>query len=249
MVSDTSVVATNYFPSTRGLAGESLEFAFVRARNELKVPLKAVSSTDFEYIAINTPGLRIARAKAYSPSFPENCVVVIVVPFSFQKLPMPSKGLLDTVLCHLDKHRLITTKVVIVGPKYVGINAYPSITVKSKSSPDKVKDGIVKALDNFFSPLSLAPEQNAWRFGRDVFQSEVIAIIEAVEGVDCVAELSLVGSGNLANFEPKGGDIIIKNYSLVYLHSCHVNFVLSSEGCKNMKNDEHRKREDIHRNG
>jgi hypothetical protein len=55
-----------------------------KIRKNLREPFKGVSSADIEYIAMSTPGLRVARAKVYASKEEgeENTVTVIVVPFS-----------------------------------------------------------------------------------------------------------------------------------------------------------------------
>ena len=130
----SGISASNPLDSTRGIDEESIEHTKARSRQELNIPFKAVGSTNFEYIAKQTPGLRVARAKAFPSSLPgNNTVNVIVVPFTLsRKIPSPpSQGFLRTVAEHLDKHRLITTKVTVNGPGYVGISITAVITTKT----------------------------------------------------------------------------------------------------------------------
>jgi hypothetical protein len=53
-----------------------------------------------------------------------------------------------------------------------------------------VRDRIVSFLD----PRSGGPEGKGWPFGRDVFGSELIEQIEAVDGVDYITDLMLTGA-------------------------------------------------------
>ena len=223
--SGQNIDAINYFQSTRGADRESIFDSIARARKELKIPYKAVSSSDFEYITINTPGVRISRAKAFVSKEEENSVTVIVVPFSFDDTPTASSGLLKTVCHHLDMHRLITTRLKVKGPEYVGISVLAKITIKKDSNSQTVKDAVCVSLANFINPISRNPQQNAWPFGRNVYKSEIYALMENIYGVDCIVELRLFGSGNPRNFENRDESILIKNYSLVYLKSCSINVV------------------------
>ncbi|HTG17749.1 MAG TPA: hypothetical protein VK747_21055, partial [Blastocatellia bacterium] len=100
-----------------GKASETLEDAQVRAREDLRTHYQAVTSADFEFVAVNTPGLRVSRAKAI-PGFsfsnkadPQASVTVVVLPYSLSAKPVPSENFLRTVCRHLDRHRLITTQV------------------------------------------------------------------------------------------------------------------------------------------
>jgi predicted phage baseplate assembly protein len=226
--SGQDIEAVNYIQSTRGIDREALSDAIARARKDLTIPYKAVSSPDFEYIAINTPGTRISRAKAFVSLDEINSVTVIVVPFSFDEAPTPSKGLLKTVHHHLDIHRLITTRIKVKGPDYVGISVITKIRIKKNSNPQTVKDSVCTSLVNFINPISRNPEQNAWPFGRDVYKSEVYALIGSINGVDCIIDLRIFGSGDFKNFENRDGNTIIRNYSLVYMKSCSVNVVTTA---------------------
>jgi hypothetical protein len=49
------------------------------------------------------------------------------------------------------------------------------------------------ALDRFFHPLAGGPEGTGWPFGRDVYRSEVLQVIDEVPGVANVLALELVG--------------------------------------------------------
>jgi Baseplate J-like protein len=230
--SEPSVEATNYFPSSKVEQPELITMAMARMRSELRIPFKAVSSDDFEYIAKNTPGLRVSRAKAFSSISDENTVIVIAVPFSFDKTPKPSKGFLDTICHHLDSHRLITTRLKVKEPQYVGIYVNATITVKPAADPESIREMIVETLDSFLNPISRRPGQNAWPFGRNVYKSEVISTIENVEGVDCVVDLFLAGSGAPGNFENRGGDVLIYNFSLVYLKGYSLQIMPPGAECR-----------------
>lgn len=220
--------------SSVGIGQETLNGAFVRARRELKMPLKAVSASDFEYIAVHTPGLRVARAKAFSmPPPDENLVKVIVVPCSLSKNPIPNKEFLRTVSEHLDKHRLLTTNVQAIGPVYVAISIEMKITLKPNIKPEFIKDRLRKRLFDFLSSGSCIQKSDSqsrntttssgWEFGKAVYRSDVYAQIGNVEGVDRVRDLRLViSSGHEYSSYDEDGNVIIKELCLVYLQSCSV---------------------------
>jgi hypothetical protein len=66
---------TNFVPSRGGRDAETLEAAKLRARKELSTRNRAVTATDFEWIALQTPTVRVRRA--------------IVVP---RRRPLPAGG-------------------------------------------------------------------------------------------------------------------------------------------------------------
>ena len=104
----------NYRPATNGQDEESVDSAKKRGPLELKTSHRAVTSEDFEFLAEQTPGVRVQRAKAlplFHPDFPNTnipgVVTVIIVPESKEAKPIPSEGLLKTVCAYLNKHRLL----------------------------------------------------------------------------------------------------------------------------------------------
>jgi hypothetical protein len=55
-----------------------------------------------------------------------------------------------------------------------------------------------------------------WDFGKDVYKSEIISILEKIEEVDYVLNIVLNVSGSYDSFErDKEGNILINNLNLV----------------------------------
>ena len=80
--------AINFFPSSVGRKAETIRESIIRARQELIVPFKAVSKSDYEYLAKNTPGLRVEKARAMMSNRPgeENMLIIArcsVLTFTF----------------------------------------------------------------------------------------------------------------------------------------------------------------------
>ena len=241
------IFGMNLQPSSLGKLDEDLKEAVIRVRQDLLVPFKAVSKKDCEYIAKNTPGLRVGKVKVVTnnevkgsvtvldeskrnmdvvsikePESLENTLFVSAIPYSFSKKPIPNQPFLNTILKHLDKHRLITTKIKMVIPEYVGI----SITAKGRlgnQSFDKtqVRQKIYDMLEHTFRPLPNNfgnMEFEGWDFGKDVYKSEIISIVEMVGEVDSIFDMTLDASGSYDSFKKdKEGNILINNLNLVYL--------------------------------
>ena len=51
------------------------------------------------------------------------------------------------------------------------------------------------ALATFLDPLLGGPSGRGWPFGRDVYRSELLALVDGVAGVDHVTALSMSGNG------------------------------------------------------
>ena len=202
---------------------ETMESAETRARRDLSIPYRAITAADFEEAATSTPGLRVVRAKAipnYHPLYPcvvnfPNWVTVVVVPSSRETdaMPLPGQGFLDTVSRHLGRHRLVTTGVSVVAPKYVRISVGCTVKIRKRSSPSAVAAMVEEALMQFLDPLHGGPDRKGWPFGRSVFPSEIYQVVNAVEGVDYATDLSISAEGE---YQENEGIIRIPPVALVY---------------------------------
>lgn len=208
--------------ATGGAIAESLEQAQLRARKQLRTPFRAVTSADFENLALATPGLRVARAKVI-PSLSStelkqaNLVEVVVVPCSPLMPPKPSEGFLKTVEKHLKKHRLITTKIVVISPDYVEIIVVATVCSKPGFLERDTRDSIEKKLNQFLNPLKGGGvSAEGWEFGRTVYQSEIYAAIESIDAVDCVRSLALNFEGASAFRDNKDNIQLTSLQCLVY---------------------------------
>ena len=211
---------TNPEAAAGGRDEETLEEIKQRAPKELKTRNRAVTNQDFENIALGTPCIRVARAKTlelFHPDYPGSeipgSVTVIVVPYSEDKKPYPSKNFITTVCYHLNKHRLLTTELHVMAPCYEEISIEASVITDVNSSPGNVKLEILNRLDTFLNPLKGGPAGTGWEFGRTVYYSEVFEEILKISGVARVEKVILKKNG-IASMECKNVELA-KN-SLVY---------------------------------
>ncbi len=210
------VTAINTRAASGGAAAETLDGAKIRVREDLKRVCRAVTSADYEHLSMNTPGLRVARAKAIPRYHPDRdgevpgIVTMIVVPESPYTKPKPSLGFLKTVYRHLDMHRLLTTELFVMPPEYVDISVVATVVIKPKKDPGRVTDDLEKELGNFLHPIKGGVDRGGWHFGRPVHKSEIYKIIDGVEGVDYVTNLRLKREGR-----DQPGDITIPPHGLV----------------------------------
>jgi Baseplate J-like protein len=194
------VDVTNPVPATGGAAAETLAHAEGRAGELTTQVTRAVTLTDYERLALETPGGRLARASARAnahPGFP--CVVatgvvtVAVVPHLPPDRPVPSAGLLRAVAAYLDPRRIVGTRFEVTGPTYTEVRVRARVRATRLADTTEVGGRIVGALDAFFHPLHGGPDGAGWPLGRDVVRSEVLQEIDDVTGVDHVLALDLIG--------------------------------------------------------
>ncbi len=220
----------NLFAAAGGRDEETLEEAKRRAARSLRARCRAVTTEDFELLAMQAAA--IARAKAlplFHPQFPEvkvpGAVTVIVVPDSPALKPLPSEGTLRTVCAYLDQRRLLTTEVFVVAPRYQQILIDAAITAREDADLAAVKEGVEQVLTAYFHPLTGGDDGTGWPFGGTVRFSRVYQQVFNVAGVDSIERLVIELDGE-AMTECK--DIPITANALLFSdgHKIDVNYQL-----------------------
>ncbi|MFL6415132.1 MAG: hypothetical protein ACJ74Y_05615 [Bryobacteraceae bacterium] len=166
---------------------------------DLSRPHRAVTPSDFEDLALRSPGHREAEfavqvgrakclvrtdlssagARSRSDDAPGHVSLLIV--------PKPFEAKIDPLLRHVrslvEKARLIGTRVHVVPARYLSLSVRLSITADHRFSTAGVKTALITALTNFFDPLNGGEEGTGWPFGRSVFVSELYQLLVAVPGI------------------------------------------------------------------
>jgi len=178
----------------------------------LPAPSNAVNLLDLERLALNVPGTRVARAFAcasWHPDYPclqaAGIVTVVVMPAMRTPTPQPSEGLLRAVKSYLDRRRMVCTRLEVVGPSYVTVRVTAKVKADVGAQTERVRLGIVQALNDFLDSHVGGPRRLGWPFGRAVFHAEILQVIHTVPGVDHVVSLSLQAE----NGESRCGDLSI----------------------------------------
>jgi hypothetical protein len=161
-------------------------------------PERAVTLADFERLALEVPGTTIARARAWSELDPAyaclrapGTVSVVIVPRYPRARPAPSEGLLRHVRRYLERRRTIGTRLVVTGPQYVEVRVRVVLRAGRRADPERVRADVEAAIKAFLDPLIGGPLARGWPFGRDVFRTEVLQVVDGVRNVDHVLELEL----------------------------------------------------------
>lgn len=217
-ISGTGVV--NYEHSFGGRKALTIEESFKEARKELNAITRAVTDEDYEYIVKSTPGLMINNAKVIIPkennvygNTNPNCVYIVVEPYSNKSKPVLNDLYIKNIKSYIEKFRLVTTEVRILSPEYIGIGVYGDII--SKSYYRNAADIIYKEIYNYFKDKN-------WQFGEGVKYSEIYGIIDTLECVEYIYNLSINFSGK--GMKKSGSDDIdIPENGMVYLENYEIN--------------------------
>ena len=204
--------------ATQGQAREAVLEAAGQAFIQHTKQQMAVTLSDYEALALETPGVQLVRVKAFANLHPHfSClkasgvVTLIVLPSLPQVRPTPSVGLCKTIHEYLMRRRVIGTRLEVIGPTYLEIAVRASVKACSGASLGQVQKRIIRNLQRFFHPIYGGSDGSGWPFGRNVYRSEVLQVIDETSGVDYVMNLELVQAGK----EPSCGNICIGMFGLV----------------------------------
>ncbi len=188
--------------ATGGAEEESLTHAQGRAIQTVQEVSRAVTLKDCETLALETPGVDLARASAVANQHPgfqcysaPGFITLVVVPRLPLGRPSPSPQLLSAVSAYLNPRRVMGTSIVVTGPEYLEVGVHAEVKAFVGTGKVAIADGVTTALQEFFDPLRGGPEGGGWPLGRDVYISEVVEVIASVPGVDHVLNIRLVVPG------------------------------------------------------
>jgi predicted phage baseplate assembly protein len=187
---------SNLFAATGGADLESVDEIKMRGPFMLKNRGRAVTREDFEWLAVQSSN-SVARANCIPGHKSEGQVTIVVVPKmsklhdDFSKKPMPSTELVRRVQAYLDERKLLTTRVNVVKPRYRELSVSVEIMRRSSGSGDRIKREIDERMRTFLHPLKGGREESGWPFGRNLFKVDLYHVVEEVEGVDFVRNISI----------------------------------------------------------
>ncbi|HTG17748.1 MAG TPA: baseplate J/gp47 family protein, partial [Blastocatellia bacterium] len=178
---------------------ELIEKALERGPQVLKNRGRAITAEDFEWLA-KEASQAIARAKCLSDfndqgKYETGWVTVLIVPLSTDERPLPSPQLRQRVEEYLLNRSANVASfprhIKVIPPAYVAVKVQADVYPVSLDLAPQVESEAIKTLRRFLHPLSGGYYNNGWDFGRLPCLSDFYALLEAVEGVDHVDNLSL----------------------------------------------------------
>src|SRR5262249_37113144 len=125
---------------------------------------------------------------------------------------MPTPGVLWAVQQYLDRRRSPGTELHVVAPTYTPVKVSATLQAQAGFDPQALRAAALEALARFFDPLRGGPDGSGWPIGRDVFRSEVMALLATVPGVSCVPGLGLQGEQDC---EPRCGNLPVCDDNLI----------------------------------
>ena len=222
------------FASCGGAAAETLNEAKARAVREFATTTRAVTLEDFEALALATPGVPLVRAHViaeYHPDMPcipvTGSTTVVVVPRCPVHRPEPTVALVANVQRSLERRRLLASEIHVVGPHYTTV----AVNARLAARPEVDRRALMRqahgALERFFHPLHGGPEGHGWPIGRSVYRSELLALLNGLDGVLYVEDMTWHVDGKEAS---RCGNITICRHGLV-ASGKHMITIKEGSGC------------------
>lgn len=195
---------TNLEPAWGGLDAETLDAARMRAPAMLRSRDRAVTESDFEFLAMQAIPAAIGRVKCLQPSPGDGGrvvpgqVYVLVVP----RIPRPS-GFLEPaqlelpaedarkLTAYLDERRLLTTRLDIRPPAYYWVSAKARLRPTPGAKAEDVQAAVLTRLYAFLNPLTGGPDGRGWPFGRHLFVSDVYQCLQGLPNIQFIRSVEL----------------------------------------------------------
>lgn len=178
---------------------EPIEKALERGPQVIKNRGRAIAAEDFEWLA-KQASQAIARAKCL-PTFDDKgkyqtgWVTIIIVPDNKDARPLPSPQLRQRVEKYLlDRAPNVASfprHVKVIPPAYVAVRVLADVYPLTIDLAPQVESDATSALQKFLHPLTGGYESAGWDFGRFPCLSDFYRLLEEIEGVDHVDNLSL----------------------------------------------------------
>jgi hypothetical protein len=194
---------TNRLDADGGAGLETAETARQRGPQTLRHRGRAVSRTDFEWLAREAAGTRLARVvclpninRAFRKE--PGWVTLVIVPQGTERKLVPSVELIQQVENSFSNRSFAglsaLNHVQVTGPDYLEVTVVADAVLRDLRQASQVKQQIADALDRFLHPLTGGPSGEGWKLGRNVFASEIASVIHTVPGVDYLNSLQLIPS-------------------------------------------------------
>ncbi len=187
-----------------GADSEPVERVLRRAPQIVRHRRQAITAADYEALSLDaSPAVAVARALPTThPSgrFAPGWVTVRIVPHGTEPRPLPSWELREQVRRFLEARTPATARrhVRVIPPLFLPVGVTAVLSAVDDSAAGDVVDRTRAALGVFLHPLTGGPYGDGWPFGRDVYLSDVAALLEGVDGLDFVETLALSVDGVLA---------------------------------------------------
>jgi hypothetical protein len=186
----------NPLAATGGADRETIDDAKNRAPFTIKSRDRAVTSEDFEMLALRASPT-LARARCVPDRSNRGYITLVLVPKGetrgeeLNRRLTPSNEVLRYVKQYLDDRKLVGTVLNVVRPRYKDLSLRVVLIRRTVGTSDRLRRDIELKLRRYLHSLVGGRSGKGWDFGRPVLKTELIHTVEEVPGVEGVDALDI----------------------------------------------------------
>ena len=190
---------SNREPAQGGMDVESLDSSKARVPGYLRSLARAVTAADFEHLTHEAVPGQVGRVHCLQPPLTNpGEIQVLVIPhiprlqgfIAPESLELPD-DVRDHIQEYLDERRLLSTQLEVTAPAYQWVETEIRFRVSAHHDFEKVRQSVEASLYGFLNPLTGGPDGDGWPFGRDLFVSDIMAVLLTIPGVNFVRSVDL----------------------------------------------------------
>lgn len=190
-----SVTADNDYAANPGADAETTDQIKVHARSYVRAPRVLFDLDDVEAAVSSVPGVSAVKAVNWEvmEGLPHHLIELFIFPSSATASSLEcSPALKESILNYLtaDRPLVMGQKAVIGTATYRKLDFNLQVNVLAGYSATAVKQAIMTMLNALFDPV----QTNVWgfkpTFGMSIYSSQLIAILQSIEGVRNLIMLS-----------------------------------------------------------
>lgn len=182
-----------------GLDAESLESAMMRVPSLLRSRDRAVTESDYEFLATQARPASIGRVRCLQPRPSEagrvapGQVYLLVIPrvsnagsyLEPEELTLNPDDV-QALNTYLDERRMLTTRLDIRPPAYYWVACRVQLRAAPGVAQATVEAEALRRLYRYLNPLTGGPKGTGWPFGRDLFISDVYQCLQGMPDVQFI---------------------------------------------------------------
>ncbi|MBN1250111.1 MAG: putative baseplate assembly protein [Anaerolineae bacterium] len=182
-----------------GLDAESLQSAMMRVPALLRSRDRAVTESDYEFLATQARPAAIGRVRCLQPKPSEagrvapGQVYLLVIPrvanpdgyLEPQELTLNPDDV-TALATYLDERRMLTTRLDIRPPAYYWVACRVQLRAAPGVAQATVEAEALRRLYRYLNPLTGGPDGTGWPFGRDLFISDVYQCLQGMPDVQFI---------------------------------------------------------------
>ena len=223
---------SNLLPAAGGRDAESVDDIIRRAPSLLTTRDRAVTSSDFEAIALEASS-EVARAACNGRMDEDGQIEVVILPNPTEADPIPdpflSVGLRDHVSSYLKRRCLVNVQPVVRLAQFMPIDISITVRLRPNANFIQVREHAESWILNFLNPYIGGLDQEGWPFGGTLYAQDFARMVSEIPEVRHVVNVQLYDMANRDVRDPSGweeglgeSEIILENHDLFSLRRVRV---------------------------